>query len=127
MEKCYNCEEYLIGEYQVEIYNPDLQVVKCCCMSCAEEVKKRNEEILKDRLEAVKKQSIQVIREELKKELFASTGLSNYYGSVDVYKKGDKYYLSLDGYSGLYGKEISEELALLIQKEFKEEKEEIKL
>lgn len=126
MEKCYECERDLIGEYQLKIYKPSLQVVKCCCMSCAEEVKKRNEEILKDRLESVKKQSIQVIREELK-ELFASTGLSNYYGSVDVYKKGDKYYLSLDGYSGLYGKEISEELALLIQKEFKEEKEEIKL
>lgn len=61
-EKCYNCDEELVEEYQVMIYEPDLQLIKCCCMDCAEEVKKRNEEILYDRSETVRRQCIQRLK-----------------------------------------------------------------
>ena len=54
-EKCYNCDGELIGEYQVMIYEPNLQFVKCCCMDCAEELKKANEKILYDRSETVRR------------------------------------------------------------------------
>ena len=62
IERCYNCDGELIGEYQVMIYEPNLQFVKCCCMDCAEELKKANEEILYDRAETVRRQVIQILK-----------------------------------------------------------------
>ncbi|HJG95760.1 MAG TPA: hypothetical protein K8V90_01505 [Romboutsia timonensis] len=62
IERCYNCDGELIGEYQVMIYEPNLQFVKCCCMDCAEELKKANEEILYDRSETVRRQVIRILK-----------------------------------------------------------------
>lgn len=45
--------------------------------------------------------------------------ISNYYGSVEVYTKDNKYYLTLEDYDGVYGVEISEDLAMAIQEYFK--------
>lgn len=53
------------------------------------------------------------------------TGLSNYYGEVEVVEKDGKYYLTLENYNTLYGVEISAILANMMIIEFKEDKEEI--
>ncbi|MCC0670565.1 MULTISPECIES: hypothetical protein [unclassified Clostridioides] len=49
IENCYNCDGALNEEYQVIIYDPGLQIVKCCCIDCAEELKERNQELLYER------------------------------------------------------------------------------
>lgn len=45
--------------------------------------------------------------------------ISNYYGSVEVYIKDNKYYLTLGDYNGDYGVEISKDLAMAIKEYFK--------
>lgn len=45
--------------------------------------------------------------------------ISNYYGAVEIYAKDNKYYLTLEDYNGLYGVEISNELAMAIKEYFK--------
>ena len=61
-EKCYCCNSILLEEYQVMIIEGDLQFVKCCCMDCAEKVKRINEENLYDQYENIKNQSIQILK-----------------------------------------------------------------
>jgi hypothetical protein len=51
-------------------------------------------------------------------ENYIKLGLSNYYGSVYASKEGDKYFLNLDDVYNTKSVEISEELFLLIKKEF---------
>lgn len=55
------------------------------------------------------------------------TGLSNYYGEVDIVEKDGKYYLTLENYNTLYGVEISELLARMIAIEFDGGKEKINM
>lgn len=62
IEKCYNCDGVLVEEYQVIIYDPELKIEKCCCVDCAEELKKRNQELLYARADMVKRQSIQILK-----------------------------------------------------------------
>ena len=50
--------------------------------------------------------------------MFVRTGLSNYYGDVNLEAIEGKYYLTLEDYTGEYGVEVSEEFALAMQKEF---------
>lgn len=45
--------------------------------------------------------------------------IGNYYGAVEIYAKDNKYYLTLKDYDGLYGVEISKELAIAIKEYFK--------
>lgn len=54
-----------------------------------------------------------------------NTGLSNYYGMVEVYwdDYDNKYYLTLENYDHSNGVEISESLAMAIKEEFSVEKE----
>ena len=57
--------------------------------------------------------------------IIGSTGLSNYYGEVEIVEKDGKYYLTLENYDTLYWVEISAILANMMIIEFKEAKEEI--
>ena len=57
--------------------------------------------------------------------VIGATGLSNYYGEVEIVEKDGKYYLTLENYDTLYGVEISAILANMMLIEFKEAKEEI--
>ena len=58
-------------------------------------------------------------------KVIVETGLTNYYGEVEIVEKDGKYYLTLENYDTLYGVEISAILANMMIIEFKEAKEEI--
>ena len=47
-------------------------------------------------------------------KVIGTTGLSNYYGEVEVVEKNGKYYLTLENYDTLHGIEIPELLARMI-------------
>ncbi len=51
-------------------------------------------------------------------KVIGSTGLTNYYGEVEIVEKDGKYYLTLENYDTLYGVEIPEVLARMIAIEF---------
>lgn len=56
-------------------------------------------------------------------ELIVTNIIANYHGVVEVYKEDDKYYLTIGNYDTDYAVEISEETAMVLKEEFKEEKE----
>lgn len=64
MEKCYKCNGKLKGEYQVMIYDPEQQFVKCCSEDCAEALKSENASYLYNLYSYVNRQVIQVLKRE---------------------------------------------------------------